>query len=407
MQEKKMELYRAIVKMEQGGDTDGTLQDRIDRWQPGIQEGAADWDEDWDKFEVEGFTVVKELTLDVPNVLAPPKQKSSPAQKEKAPTVESPTAASSPKVNENSESLRVQMKGAPNSPFASSTVGSPSREFSDSNFGKTTGADASPREKEFQSDHGGPGSVFGDKNFDEPPWGTFDTNDDVDSVWGFNAVSTTKDIDHESNRDHYFSGPGEFGLNPIRTGSSAGGFSQNNRSFTFDDSVPSTPLSVFNSGYSPPRSTQDSGFFPQQETLGRFDSMRSSRDSDQGHGFPTLDDIPDPFGSSAPFRTSLDSQTPRRDSDPFGSSGPFRTSWDSQTPRRDSDPFGSSAPFRTSLDSQTPRRDSDAFGSSPFSTSLESQTPRRDSDPFGSSGPFKLSTESQTPRRDSDHWSAF
>ncbi|XP_034226996.1 epidermal growth factor receptor substrate 15-like 1 isoform X1 [Prunus dulcis] len=483
LQEKKMELYRAIVKMEQGGDADGTLQDRVDRiqldldelvktlnerckkyglrgkpttltelpfgWQPGIQEGAADWDEDWDKFEDEevhfsGFTVVKELTLDVPNVLAPPKQKSSPAQKEKAPTVESPTAASSPQVNENSEKPQSadgrvvengaaydknendSAKSAPNSPFASSTVGSPSREFSDSNFGKTTGADASPREKEFQSDHGGPGSVFGDKNFDDPAWGTFDTNDDVDSVWGFNAVSTTKDIDHESNRDHYFSGPGEFGLNPIRTGSSAGGFSQNNRPFTFDDSVPSTPLSVFNSGYSPPRykdssepsfdtfsrfdsfrSTQDSGFFPQQETLGRFDSMRSSRDFDQGHGFPTLDDIPDPFGSSAPFRTSLDSQTPRRDSDPFGSSGPFRTSWDSQTPRRDSDPFGSSAPFRTSLDSQTPRRDSDTFGSSPFSTSLESQTPRRDSDPFGSSGPFKLSMESQTPRRDSDHWSAF
>ncbi|XP_008235807.1 PREDICTED: epidermal growth factor receptor substrate 15-like 1 [Prunus mume] len=478
LQEKKMELYRAIVKMEQGGDADGTLQDRVDRiqldldelvktlnerckkyglrgkpttltelpfgWQLGIQEGAADWDEDWDKFEDEGFTVVKELTLDVPNVLAPPKQKSSPAQKEKAPTVESPTAASSPKVNENSEKPQSadgrvvengaaydknendSAKSAPNSPLASSTVGSPSREFSDSNFGKTTGADASPREKEFQSDHGGPGSVFGDKNFDEPAWGTFDTNDDVDSVWGFNAVSTTKDIDQESNRDHYFSGPGEFGLNPIRTGSSAGGFSQNNRPFTFDDSVPSTPLSVFNSGYSPPRykdssepsfdtfsrfdsfrSTQDSGFFPQQETLGRFDSMRSSRDFDQGHGFPTLDDIPDPFGSSAPFRTSLDSQTPRRDSDPFGSSGPFRTSWDSQTPRRDSDPFGSSAPFRTSLDSQTPRRDSDTFGSSPFSTSLESQTPRRDSDPFGSSGPFKLSMESQTPRRDSDHWSAF
>lgn len=26
MQEKKMELYRAIIKMEQGGDADGTLQ---------------------------------------------------------------------------------------------------------------------------------------------------------------------------------------------------------------------------------------------------------------------------------------------------------------------------------------------------------------------------------------------
>ncbi|TQE13898.1 hypothetical protein C1H46_000529 [Malus baccata] len=37
-------------------------------------------------------------------------------------------------------------KSASNSPFASSTVGSPSREFSDSNYGygKTTDADASP-----------------------------------------------------------------------------------------------------------------------------------------------------------------------------------------------------------------------------------------------------------------------
>ena len=43
------------------------------------------------------------------------------------------------------------------------------------------------------SGHGGAGSLFsGDKSFDEPAWGTFDTNDDLDSVWGFNAVSTTK-----------------------------------------------------------------------------------------------------------------------------------------------------------------------------------------------------------------------
>ncbi|CAN6688290.1 unnamed protein product [Malus baccata var. baccata] len=270
------------------------------------------------------------------------------------------------------------------------------------------------------------GLFSGDKGFDEPAWGTFDTNDDVDSVWGFNAVSTTKDIDQESKKDHYFSGSGEFGLNPIRTGSSQGGsFSQKSRPFAFDDSVPSTPMSAFNSGYSPPRykdnsepsfdnfsrfdsfrSTQDTGYFPQPETLGRFDSMRSSRDFDQGHGFPTFDDIPDPFGSSAPFRSSLDSQTPRRDSDPFGSSGSFRMSLDSQTPRRESDFFGSSAaPFRTSFDSQTPRGDSDAFGSSPFRTSFDSQTPRRDSDPFGSSGPFRTSME--TPRKDSDHWSAF
>lgn len=24
-------------------------------WQPGVQQGAADWDEDWDKFEDEGM----------------------------------------------------------------------------------------------------------------------------------------------------------------------------------------------------------------------------------------------------------------------------------------------------------------------------------------------------------------
>lgn len=26
----------------------------VEGWQPGIQETAADWDEDWDKFEEEG-----------------------------------------------------------------------------------------------------------------------------------------------------------------------------------------------------------------------------------------------------------------------------------------------------------------------------------------------------------------
>jgi len=34
----------------------------------------------------------------------------------------------------------------------------------------------------------------GDKSFDEPNWGTFDTNDDIDSVWAFNANNTTKEV---------------------------------------------------------------------------------------------------------------------------------------------------------------------------------------------------------------------
>ena len=125
-------------------------------------------------------------------------------------------------------------------------------------------------------------------------------------------------------------GAPNFGLDPIRTESpQAGGFFQKKSAFSFDDSVPSTPL--FSSSSSPHKydgagpsfdnfsrfdsfsSTQDSGFFAPRETVARFDSTRSSRDFDQGHGFPSFDDS-DPFGSG-PFRTSLENQTPRRTSD--------------------------------------------------------------------------------------------
>ncbi|KAJ9707375.1 hypothetical protein PVL29_002400 [Vitis rotundifolia] len=82
-------------------------------WQHEIQEGAADWDEDWDKFEEEGMLLyspmdnhnlifVKELTLDVQNAIAPPKPKSMLVDKEKASTAETPTTASS-SVDVNSE----------------------------------------------------------------------------------------------------------------------------------------------------------------------------------------------------------------------------------------------------------------------------------------------------------------
>ena len=33
---------------------------RFTGWQPGIQEGAADWDEDWDKLEEEGEIIEEE-----------------------------------------------------------------------------------------------------------------------------------------------------------------------------------------------------------------------------------------------------------------------------------------------------------------------------------------------------------
>mgnify|MGYP007088573588 CR=1 FL=1 len=119
-------------------------------------------------------------------------------------------------------------------------------------------------------------------------------------------------------------GYGDFGLNPIRTGSpQACGLFQKKSTFAFDESVPSTPL--YSSSHSPHKyegsgpafdgfsrfdsfSTHDSGFFAPREshTLARFDSVLSSRDSDQDHGFPTFEDS-DLFGSE-PFRTSIDSQ---------------------------------------------------------------------------------------------------
>lgn len=149
-----------------------------------------------------------------------------------------------------------------------------------------------------------------------------------------------QDTDHDRFGDNYLFDSG-FGLNPIKTGSSqagtfsgsphAGAFSQSSRTFTFDDSVPSTPL--YNIGNSPPSYRDDSetpfnsfsrfdsfnasesGFLAQKDnTFARFDSIRSSTDYDQSHGFSAFDDS-DPFGSSGPFRTSLDNQTPRRSSD--------------------------------------------------------------------------------------------
>lgn len=56
------------------------------------------------------------------------------------------------------------------------------------------------------------------------------------------------------------------------------------------------------------------------ESFSRFDSMRSTKESnDYNHGFPSFDDA-DPFGSSGPFmshdpfKTGVESETPRRDS---------------------------------------------------------------------------------------------
>uniref|UniRef100_A0A5B6ZGV2 Putative epidermal growth factor receptor substrate 15-like n=1 Tax=Davidia involucrata TaxID=16924 RepID=A0A5B6ZGV2_DAVIN len=472
IQAEKMELYKAIVKMEQDGGAD-EIQARADRiqldleelvkslndrcknyglrakptalvelpfgWQPGIQEGSADWNEDWDKFEDEGFTLVKELTLDVQNVIAPPKPKSSLVSNKASSTDEGVSAVSSSNADGKSEKLSSPRKGIPedkstdaqseegtsrtppDSPAERNVLESPSKRYQDSQPRKDIGADGSPyddspRAVETQSEYGGAESVLsGDKTFDEPSWGAFDTHYDTDSVWDFNPV-TTKDMDHEKHSESSFFNPGDWGLNPIRTQSTDRDSIFQKNTYAFADSVPSTPMSIygnsphvdnmfqkrspfafadsvpstpmFNSGNSPRRfsegledhsfdnfsrfdsfSTHDSRLFPPQESLTRFDSIQSTRDSDYGHGFFAQPDSLSRFDS---FRSTRDSDSGH---------GFF--------PAPDS---------LTRFDSIRSTRDAD------YSHEFPSFD---DTDPFGSSGPFKTSLESQTPRRDSDIWRAF
>ncbi|XP_031270028.1 epidermal growth factor receptor substrate 15-like 1 isoform X2 [Pistacia vera] len=389
LQERKMELHQAIVNMERGGSADGILQVRADRtqsdleellkalterckkhgvdvkssalielpfgWQPGIQEGASVWDEEWDKFEDEGFG--NELKFDAKNASASPNEKASPNG--------SLTPDSLSNVDEKPKNLMntgehvLESESAythsedelARSPAGRSTIESPSKDFSDGPFARSTEADAETH-----------------RSFDDSTWGAFDNNDDVDSVWGFNP----KGSDSDSHRDFFVSS--DFGVNPIRTGSpSAESTFQKKSPFTFDDSVPATPLSRF--GNSPPRysdasgfdsfsrfdsfSMHDGGFSSQPERLTRFDSINSSRDfgndsftrfdsinssrdfgndkfsrfdsinstKDFGHEklarFDSINSTKD-FGDSQGFY-SFD------DTDPFGSSGPFKVSFDSNS----------------------------------------------------------------------------
>ncbi|XP_074313030.1 uncharacterized protein LOC141648358 [Silene latifolia] len=500
IQERKMEMYQAIVKMEQDG-SDETLQVRADRiqgnleelvrslserckkyglrskpttlvelpfgWQPGIQEGAADWDEDWDKFEDEGFTFVKEMTLDVQNVVAPPKQKVKVVKKEKASTdegeavlhvsdTESKTVkAAQEDVIQAENGLIANQKednvlGSPvASPSGRTSHGTPSNGSKENHFETTVGSNTSPRSKQSPSD----GSSIGDKRFDEPTQGTFDTSDDADSVWG-----SSKAKGRERHIDDLF-GHGEFTLPPIRTSSAqTEEFLPKKSVFAdsvpgtpadvflpkkslFDDSVPSTPAEgflpkhsifadsvpstpLFSSSYSPHKDgegqeergynfsrfdsfrSSDSGFQP-QERFSRFDSMRSTRELDSEDG--------EPFQQTGAFsrfdsmKSTQDSDFGHRfssfdDSDPFGSET-FKSSFISETPRRDSDAFGSSA-FQSSFGSETPRSEVDPFGSvGPFRSSFGSETPRADTDFYGSaSGPFRSSFGSETPRADTDQF---
>ncbi|GMP47567.1 hypothetical protein CsSME_00015241 [Camellia sinensis var. sinensis] len=148
-------------------------------WQPGIPEISSVWDEDWDKFKDEGFSF---------DVAMPPETKSTSAEKENY----SPNGSLSPDLMSHADdnmSDKLFSKGEhafesksaythsedesgkspSSSPARHTAFESPSREYSDNHFKKSPKVDAETH-----------------RSFDEPSWGTFDHNDDVNSVWGFN-----------------------------------------------------------------------------------------------------------------------------------------------------------------------------------------------------------------------------
>ncbi|CAO2833715.1 unnamed protein product [Amaranthus hypochondriacus] len=328
-QERKTELHQAIINMEQGGSVDGILQVRADRiqsdfeellkalserckrhgieiksatlielpkgWQPGIQEGAAVWDEEWDKFDDEGLVFDKEVSMDEHTKASP-----------RSTLFENGTYSHDDVFSPDSPS-NADAKSEKQSSRAHQSTQDPSQDFSDI-FAK------SEADSDFH------------RSFDEHGWGNFDGTDDGDSVWGFNSKDQHGDRLFES---------GGFGLSP-RTDSPQGDTSYNKRSpFNFADLVPATP-SFSKSGNSPRYSEAGDNFFdnysrfdsfgmnessqfsPPRETLTRFDSVSSSRSGFGGHsrGFTSFDDA-DPFGSSGPFKVS--SETPKKSSDNWSS----------------------------------------------------------------------------------------
>ncbi|KAK6154047.1 hypothetical protein DH2020_013686 [Rehmannia glutinosa] len=423
-------------------------------WQPGIEATAADWDEVWDKFEDEGFTYVKELTLEVENVIAPPKPKSALIREQvtsldNSGTVKSPSKAddtsdlpnSGGRVHENdrlnTHNPEQTVKSPPDSPAGSNTAVSPSKEIQDLRT-RDYNINGSPHAFDTQSEFGNESVLSGDRRFDEPGWGSFDTHYDSDAAWDFNSVDP-KEAERERQSEGSLFGPDDWGLNPIKTGSKGidtilpkqgpffdsvpstpqynfsiesslpkqGPFFDSvpstpqynfassphvdnmfsrNSPFAFADSVPSTPM--YNSNTSPKRFSEGSEEQHSFDSFSRFDSFNMH---DSG-----------PFGSRDSF-SRFDSMRSTRDSefDSFGQRESLAR-FDSFRSTADSIITGSSFPPRDSLtrfDSIVAR-----------GTRVWSWFPSFDdaADPFGSGEPFRTSShDAQTPRKDSDNWKAF
>ncbi|KAL1566675.1 actin cytoskeleton-regulatory complex protein pan1-like [Salvia divinorum] len=461
IQEKKMELYRAIVKLDQENADDA--QDRANQvqsdleelvkalnercktyglrakptsllelpfgWQPGIEGTAADWDEDWDKFEDEGFTYVKELTLEVQNVIAPPKLKS--AFREKVSLFHNSTTGKSPSKTDNNSELpssvervteddRLETNNSehtartpPDSPAGNNAVASPSKEFRDLRMNKDFNMNGSPHAFDTQSEYGAESIFSGDKRFDDQSWGTFDSHYDADAAWDSVSVA--------SKEAGSLFGPDDWGLNPIKTGA-RGTDASFPKQGPFFDSVPSTPSntglpkqgSFFDSVPSTPSNV------PSQKQGPFFDSVPSTPLYNLSS--PHADNLfarssPFAFADSVPTTPMYNfSSSPKK----FSEGSEEQHSFDSFSRfdsfnMQDSGPFSSRESF-SRFDSMRSTRDSADFDQGYFGQP-ETLTSTRDADyghgfddtadPFGSGEPFRSSREAQTPSRDSGTWKAF
>ncbi|KAL6521440.1 hypothetical protein OROGR_018009 [Orobanche gracilis] len=471
IQEKKMDIYSSIIKLEQD-NTDG-VQDRANQiqpaleelvkalndrckayglrgkpsslvelpfgWQPGIEAAAADWDEVWDKFEDEGFTYVKELTLEVENVIAPPKPKSALIREETSldagGTVKSPSKADeNPKlpffeekvyVNErlNTHNPEHAARSPPDSPAGSEMVVNPSKEIQDLQTRDINGNGS--MQFDTQSEYGAESVRSGEERFDEPGWGSFDPHYDTVAAWDINSVDP-KEVEQERHSEGSLFGPDDWSLNPIRTtGSKELDTSPTKRGPFFDsvlstpkqgpffDSVPSTPhynfassphvdnlfmrnnspfadsvpgTPTYNSNSSPRRFTQG---LEEQYSLNSFSRFDSFNMHDNG-----------PFGSRESLTVPMRSTRDSFDFDQvFHGQRELLTRFDSFRSMADSDyEFGLVPPGESLTRFDSTRGSESGHGFSPFNDSA---------DPFGSNKPFGSSNEAQTPRTDSDDWKAF
>lgn len=391
IQERRLELYNAIVRMEQGGDSNALLQSRADRlqgdldelrkalnakskqfglrvkpmslielpygWQPGVQENAAHWDEDWDKFDDEGFVFVQEFM-----------DEGTPAN-----VAGRPNAVSSWEDNGEIEdgfdfsSADAEEKSQVEDSLSGGHLGSSSPK-AESDDGVFRNGDMSSHHEMSPRSPGHPGMNAPDKDLQSHERGpslshsaddaSADTGEDWASV--FSHKSENADLSGQGSwemnnsprnkapLDTFFqsgkpNSPGPFGfrdsfdmlaspargkdgqedfpsLGPIRTKDTA--------AFSFDNSVPSTPL--YNNTSPAHASSFDHQFRGREQfvrfdsfssnitdsghptdNFARFDSFSSVRDAPQSRGFTSFDDS-DPFAGTGPFGSG---QTPKRNTD--------------------------------------------------------------------------------------------